>query len=256
MLKQRHLRETVQLAAQHDKEKAMAVEERKSAIRGRRQEERDRIIAEQEKAVIELISKSASLTKPELAKQKLELKREHKKHLAEFDRQTQESLEAVAQEVAPEIDVHCNEQLLAMRERHIKELANAMEQLSPEETLAQSYKEEAEQAAIEAEKYRKEVIEARDRKIAQLKEEKRKKAEVRHKELEQQLRELEAEIETEKQRDALREQETKERHKAIQQQRLAEQEARHQKSLSTMGNISEEEQMVSEPKIVPPVLKV
>lgn len=245
VLKQRHLRETVQLAAQHEKEKAMAVEERKTALKNRRQEERDRIVAEQEKAIIELISKSASLTKPQLAKQKLELKKEQKKLLAEFDRETQDMLEDAGKEVVPEIDVCYNEQLLAMRERHIRELATAMEQLSPEEALAQSYMEEAERAASEAERYRREVVEARDRKIAQLKEERRKKAEMRHKEQEQRLHELEAEIEREKQRDAQREQKMKERYEAIQKQRLEEQETMHQKSLQTMGNVPEEEREVS-----------
>ncbi len=244
VLKQRHLRETVQLAAQHDKERTMAVEGKKNAAKVRRQDERDKIVAEHEKAIIELISQSASLTKPELARQKVELKKEHKKLLAEFDRETQQMLEAAAKEAIPELDVCYNEQVLTMRERHIKELANAMEQLSPEEALGQSYKEEAERAAAEADRYRKEVTDARDRRIAQLKEEKRKKAELRHKEQEQRLRELEAEIEREKQRDAQREQKMKERYETVQRQRLAEQEAMYQKSLKTMGNLPEQEREV------------
>ena len=245
VLHQRHLRETVQLAAQHEREKALAMEEKKSALKTTRQEDRDQIVAEQEKAIVELISKSTPLSKPELAKQKLEVKKEHRKQLVEYDRKTQELLDGIPKEVTPERDLHYNEQVLALRECQIRELATAMQQLSPEEALTQSYMEEADQAAKEAERFRKNVIEARERKIAQLKEEKRKREEERKKEKEQQLRELEAEIEREKQKDVEREQRQKERYDSIQQQRLAEQEVIHKRTLTSMGNVSEKEREVS-----------
>ena len=245
VLRQRHLQETVQLASQHEREKNLAMEERKISIKTKRHDERDAIVAEQEKAIIELISKSASISKPELAKQKLHLKKEHKKKLAEFDKNTQELVDAIPKEVTPEMDVHYNEQVLALRERQIRELADAMQQLSPEEALIRSYTEEAEKAAREAERYRKEVVETREKKLAQLKEERKQREEMRRKEREQQLRELEAEIERERQRDSQRQQQLKEKYDLIQQQRLAQQEADHQSTMMKLGNISEKEREVS-----------
>ena len=244
VIRQRHLRETVELEAQHERERKLATEEKKSTMKNKRQEKRDAIVAEQEKEILQLISKSASLTKPELAKQKAQMKKEHRKQLAEFDRKTQDLLEAVGKEVCSEMDVHHQGKLLSLRERQIGEIASTMEEVSPEQALIQSYKDEARRAAEEAERYRKEVIEARERRLRELKEEKRRREEERRKEREQQVRELEAEISRERQRDSQRQEQLRERYEALQEQRLAEQEELHQKTLRGMGNIPEGEREV------------
>lgn len=244
VLRQRHLREVVQLATQHEREKKLAVEEKKAAVQARRQTEREQIVEEQEKSVLELISSSVSLSGSELAKQKAKLKQQHSKVLAEFDERTQRLADLVPTEVMPEMDIAYNEKVLTLRERQIRELATALQQLSPEEVLIQSYKEEADRASKEAEKYRKEVIEARESMLAKLKEEKRMKEKQLRREREQKLRELEAEVERERQKDLERQEKLKERYEEVNKQRLARQEADHLSALKKLGNIPEEERKV------------
>ena len=244
VLKQRHFRETVQLAAQHERQKAIAIEEQKCTVKSGRQSKREEIVSKQEMEIIELISKSTSMPNSELAKLKLKVKKEHKKQLAEYDRGTQELLEEVASKVNPDMDIRYSEQVLSLRERQIKEIANAMQEMSPEEALVQSYQEEADRAAQETEKYRKEVIEAQEKKLAQLREEREKREESRRQAREQQLHELEAEIEREKQKDLQRQKQLKERYDLIQKQRLAEQEDLHKNALRSMNGITEQEKQV------------
>ena len=245
VLRQRHFRETVQLANQHERQKSIAIEEKKHAIREQRDSAKDKLIAEQEKEIIELISNSTSMSNPELAKQKLQLKKKHKKQLADFDKETQQFLDNVSTELSPSLEIKYNEEVLALRERHIRELADAMQELSPEQALIRSYQEEAERASKAAEAYRKEVIEVREKKIAELKLEKKRREESRSKLRDQKVRELEAEIEREKQKNLERQTKLEEKYSLIQKQRLEEQEALHQNSLSKMNGISEQEREVS-----------
>ena len=241
VLRQRHFRETVQLAAQHERQQKLAVEESKCVVKAKRQALRDAVTAEQEKGIIELISKSSSISNSELSKQKLELKKDQKRKLAEFDQATHVNLEAVSSEVTPEMHIQYNEQLLSLRERQIKQLANAMEELSPEKTLIKSYNDEAELAAQEAERYRREVVEARKVKLEKLREARLQREQERKSERQQQLRELEAEVAKEKQKDAEREQQLKLKYEQIHQQRLAEQETLHQESLEKTVSQQERE---------------
>ena len=60
--------------------------------------------------------------------------------------------------------------MLELREQQIRDLVDVMEELTPEKALVQSYKDEAEKAAAEAERLRKEVIEARKQKLEEIKE--------------------------------------------------------------------------------------
>lgn len=244
VLRQRHLREVVQLATHHEREKKLAVEEKKAAVQARRQSAREQLVEEQERNVMDLISSSVSLSGSELAKQKAELKEQHNKVLAEFDERTKKLADLVPKEVMPEMDIAYNGKVLALRERQIRELATALQQLSPEEVLIQSYKEEADRAAKEAERYRKEVVEARENMLAKLKEEKLTKEKQLRREREQKLRELEAEVERERQKDLERQEKLKERYEQANMQRLAQQEAHHRSTLKKMGNIPEEERKV------------
>lgn len=244
VLKQRHFRETVQLAAQHQRQKEIAIEEERCALKSGRLSKCEEIVSKQEVEIIELISKSTSIPNAELAKLKLKVKKEHKKQLAEYDKKTQELLDEVASKVAPDMDIRYSERVLSLRERQIKEIANAMEEMSPEEALVKSYQEEADRAAQEAEKYRKEVIEAGEKKLAAMKEERRKREESRQQAREQQLHELEAEIEREKQKDLQRQKQLKERYDLMQKQRLAEQEDLHTNALKGMQGITEQEKQV------------
>ena len=244
VLKQRHFRETVQLAAQHERQKEITIEEERCAIKSDRLAKREEIVSKQEMEIIELITKSTSMPNSELAKLKLKIKKEHKKQLAEYDKKTQEILEEVVSKVIPDMEIRYSEKVLSLREKQIKEIANAMEEMSPEEALVQSYQEEADKAAKEAEKYRKEVINAGEKKLAAMKEERRKREESRKQAREQQLHELEAEIEREKQKDLQRQQQLKERYDLIQKQRLAEQEDMHKNALKSMNGMTEHEKQV------------
>ena len=234
----------MQLAAQCERQKAIAVMEESNTTKADRQSKREELVAKQEKEIIELISKSTSVPNSELAKLKLQVKKEHKKQLADFDKKTREVLADIETRVRPDMDIQHSEKVLALRERQIKEIASAMQEMSPEEALVRSYQEEAERAAREAEQYRKDVIEAKDKKLAALKEERMKREAIRRHEYEQQLHELEAEVEREKQKDIERQKQLKERYDLIQKQRLAEQEDLHENALKGMNGITEQERQV------------
>ena len=244
VLRQRHFRETIQLGAQHDREKELAIDERQADISSRRQAQRDKLTASQEKTIIKLTTQSSSLSNSELAEKKALIKRDHRKVLANFDKETASLLEAVPSEVAPELDIKYNERVFKLHEKQINELATVMQDHIPEEALIQSYAKEAEQAAIETEKYRKEVIETRERKLAILKKERKAEEERRRKEREQKVKELEAEVERERQKDIKRKEEIREKYELIQQQRLAEQQAACHNNLTQMKGITEEEKEV------------
>lgn len=247
VLRERHFQETVRLAAQHEREKAIAINEKKNEVTAARQSERDNLTGEQEKAMIELVSSAGSISSSDLAQRKLDLKKDHKKQLVDFDKHTQVILESVASKVSPGKDIQYSADVLALREQQIKELAEAMEEFSPELTLVKSYAVEAERAKKEAEQYRKEMLESRDSKIAKLKEERRRKEDARRKERENKVKELEAEVEKEREKDMKRQEQLKERYKIIQEKRLAEQEALHKKALDTAGGMSDQERQVSYP---------
>ena len=249
VLKQRHFDETVQLAAQHEREKELAINKNKSKVTAARQVEREALIAEQENEMHKLVAGSTSLSNAELSKQKLELKKQHKKQLTEFDKSTQEAVDKIARRVSPEKELYYNSQVLALRERQIKELAQVISEYSPEQALVKSYEAQAAQAAADNEHYRKEVIEARAKKIAKLKEERRQKEEARKKEREAKLRELEAEIKREKQKDLQRQEQLSERYQLMQQQRIAQQEELHQTVLAKNAGISEQDRQVTSSQV-------
>ena len=244
VLQQRHFRETVQLATQHERHKAIAIMEEKCGVKADRQTEREELVAKQEMEIIELIAKSTSIPNSDLARMKLKVKMKHKLQLAEYDKQTQQLLNEVSSKLNTDMDIHYSEKVLALREKQIKEIASAMQEMSPEEALVRSYQEEAERVAKETEQYRKEVVEARDKKVAALKKERKKREESRRQAREQQLHELEAEVEREKQKDLERQKQLKERYDSIQKQRLAEQEDLHQNALRNMKGITEQEKQV------------
>ena len=244
VLKQRHFDETVQLAAQHEREKELAISEKKNEVMVARQAEREALVADQEKEIFKLVANATSISNAELSKQKLELKKQHKRQLTEFDKSTQEAVDKAVHRVGPEKQLYYNSQVLALRERQIKELAQVMGEYSPEQALVKSYKAQAEQAAAANERYRREVIESREKKIAKLKEERRQKEEARKKERESKLRELGAEIEREKQKDLQRQEQLKERYQLMQQQRITQQEELHKSVLATNAGISEQERQV------------
>ncbi len=244
VLKQRHFEETVQLAAQYEREKELTVSEKISVVSSTRQEAKETLLAEQRKEMMEVVSNVRSLSNADLSKKKLELKKQHKKLLTEFDKTTQESIDKTTNKPNPEKELQYNSQVLALRERQIKELAQVISVYSPEQALVKSYEIEAERAAVEAERFRKDIIESRVKKFAILKEERRQKEEARKKEREAKLRELEAEIEHEKTKDVQRQEQLSERYQVMQEQRIAQQEAIHKRALDGNAGISEQERQV------------
>ena len=244
VLKQRHFEETVHLAAQYEREKELAINEKISTVASTRQEAKETLIAEQSKEMMELVSSGAFLSSADLSKKKLELKKQHKKQSIEFDKATEESIIKITNKPNPEKELQYSSQVLALRERQIKELAQVISVYSPEQALVKRYEVEAERAAVEAERFRKEIIESREKKFAILKEERQQKEEARKKEREVKLRELESEIEREKTRDVQRQEQLSERYQVMQEQRIAQQEAIHRRALDGNAGISEQERQV------------
>ena len=245
VLQQRHLREGVQLAEEHQRQTNLAIEERKAALRESRAKQREELIAKKNEAMVNLISNSASLSVAELEEKKQKLNEDLQQKLAEFDQQSEENLKSVPNEVIPEQELAYNHKVLELRERQIRDLVDVMEELTPEKALVQSYKDEAKKAAAEAERFRKEVIEARKQKLEEIKEARRRKEEERKQAREQQIKELEAEIQREQEKDLQRQKELKERYDKIQQSQLAARAQEHEHRLAKMGNLTEQERQVS-----------
>ena len=246
VLQQRHLREGVQLAEEHERQKNLAIEERKAALRDTRAREREELIAKKNEAMVNLISNSASLSVAELEQKKQKLNEDLQQQLEEFDQRTEEKLNNIPKEVIPEQELAYNHKVLELREQQIRDLVNVMEELTPEKALIQSYKDEAEKAAAKAERFRKEVIEARKIKLEEIKEARRRKEEERKQAREQQIKELEAEIQREQEKDLQRQKELKERYDKIQQSQLAARAEEHEQRLAKMGNLTEQERQVSQ----------
>ena len=133
VMQQRHTRETVQLAERHERERVALTKEARAGIEDQRQAERERIVEQQEAALMALMERAASLDSSEMSKQKTMLKREQKKQLRDFDAQTAELAKQAEKEAETSAQVQYAHKRLELREQQMQELAGAMKELTPEQ---------------------------------------------------------------------------------------------------------------------------
>lgn len=132
----------------------------------------------------ELISNSAGLSPSELANRKEELKRKYKHQLADFDNLTEQLVLKAEKDLLPRLEIEETNARLLLREKQLKELADAMKTLTPVDELTQQYANDAQKAEEEAKRYREEMLkrmqeemEEKKRKLAEEEEAKRRKME-------------------------------------------------------------------------------
>ncbi|CAH1270801.1 Hypp4442 [Branchiostoma lanceolatum] len=220
-------------------------QEAKAAARAqaaeRRGQEKDRLVSQQEQELLELVTNAGSLAAPELAKRKAELQQAHKKQLSDFDKRTSALLAEAEKDVLPSLQIDHAHARLELREKQLKELADAMKNLSPEQAaLIEEYAQDAEKAAEAARDFRETKMKELNQEMERIKEEKRRKEEDRKKKLREQVSALEQEIEEERKRDEKREKERlAEREKRAKAQ-LEEREKQKRKEVEQM-NVTEDE---------------
>ena len=153
----------------------------------------------------ELISNSAGLSPSELAQRKEDLKQKYKHQLADFDHLTEELVLKAEKDLLPQLEIEETNARLSLREKQLKELADAMKRLTPEEELHKQYADDAQKAEEEAKKYKDDNFrrmqeEMDERKRKMLEEEERKK-----RKMAEDLKALEAELEEERLKEEERE---------------------------------------------------
>ncbi|XP_078608959.1 uncharacterized protein LOC144880579 isoform X5 [Branchiostoma floridae x Branchiostoma japonicum] len=241
VMKQRHLKETVRLDEQQRREAEAAKGAARAQAAERRQQERDRLVSQQEQDLLELVTNAGSLTAPELAKRKAELQQAHKKQLADFDKRTAALLAEAEKDVLPSLQIDHAHARLELREKQLKELADAMKNLSPEQAaLIEEYAQDAEKAAEAARDFRETKMKELNQQMEKIKEEKRRKEEERKRKLRDQVSALEQEIEDERKRDEKREQERLADREKRAKAQLEEREKQKRKEVEQM-NVTEDE---------------
>ena len=104
----------------------------------------------------------------------------------EFDKLTAQLAEQAEKDMLPKLEVEQTYQRLDMKTKQLNELADAMKTYSPSEEIVKKYAEEARLAALEAQKFRDEVLRkieeemARRKKLEKEKEEEKKKKLAEH----------------------------------------------------------------------------
>ena len=108
--------------------------------------------------IADLIANSASMSPSELAQRKEELKQRHRHQLTDFDNLTKQLVERAEKNLLPRLDIEETNARLTLKEKQLKDLAEAMRTLTPVEALSQQYEEDARKAEEEARRYRDDIL--------------------------------------------------------------------------------------------------
>ena len=176
------------------------------------------------KEFMEMLAKAGDLSNTDLTQKKAELKLNHKKQLAAFDKETERVLEEADKDPLPSLEVAHAHQRLELRERQLNELAGSMKDLLTKDDLVKQYQEQAEKATQAADEFRQKTLFDMAQKIEEIKkaraqksEEQRRameeeikkareqKSEEQRRAMEDEVKRLEAQLEREREEEALRE---------------------------------------------------
>ena len=97
------------------------------------------------------------------------------KQLKDFDNLTTQLLTQAEKEVLPQQEIQDTNARLELKEKQLKEIAEAMRSYSPVEELRKKYELEAKQAKEEAEKYRRDVMKKMQEELERRKAEQKKR---------------------------------------------------------------------------------
>ena len=87
----------------------------------------------------------------------------------EFDKLTAQLAEQAEKDMLPKLEVEQTYQRLDMKTKQLNELSDAMKTYSPSEEIAKKYAEEARMAALEAQKFKDEVLRRIEEEMERLK---------------------------------------------------------------------------------------
>ena len=130
---------------------------------------------------------SSLLPPAELAERKDALRRRHHQQLVDFDALTAQLISRAEKELAPQAEVDQMNARLQLKEKQLRELADAMRNLSPEEALALQYDEQARRAAEEARRYNEDIARKVHEEMEKAKAEKLRKEEEKKRNMEKQF---------------------------------------------------------------------
>ena len=157
------------------------------------------------KEFMEMLAKAGDLSNTDLTQKKAELKLNHKKQLAAFDKETERVLEEADKDPLPSLEVAHAHQRLELRERQLNELAGSMKDLLTKDDLVKQYQEQAEKATQAADEFRQKTLFDMAQKIEEIKKARTQKSEEQRRAMEEEIKRLEDALDREREDEALRE---------------------------------------------------
>ena len=152
-----------------------------------------------------MISKAGNLNNTDLTQKKAELKLNHKKQLAAFDKDTERILEDADKDAVPSLEVKHAHQRLELRERQLNELAGSMRDFLTKDDLIKQYTDQAEKATEAANEFRHRTMFDMAHKIEEIKKARQQKNEEQRRAMEEEIKHLEEALDNERDNEALRE---------------------------------------------------
>jgi len=101
----------------------------------------------------------------------------------DFDKLTQQLVDQAEKDIVPRKEIEQTHQRLELKEKQLGELSDAMKTYSPSEEMKKKYAEEARLAALEAERFRNDVLRRMEEEFERKKREEKEREEEKKKKL-------------------------------------------------------------------------
>lgn len=202
VLRQRHMRDAVHLEERLAREKDAAISEAKALAAQHRAEDREKLENAHEKELTELVANNISMSGAELQQKIDELNKKYKQQMREYDSLTDKMIASAGNEVEPQIEIEQTNARLTLKEKHVRELANAMNLIDLEADVKAEYEKAARDAEEEARRFRESTMVRMQKELEEQKAEARKKDEERRLKIEQEMKDIENQLALELQKEA------------------------------------------------------
>ncbi|XP_013391352.1 uncharacterized protein LOC106159584 [Lingula anatina] len=242
VLRQRHMKEGIHLEDQLEKERAAMLAQARAQMEEQRQGEREKLMAAFEQELMDLIANSASLKNGELQEKKEELKRQQQRILGEFDLLTPQLVKQEEKDADRLADIKSTNERLALKERQLRELAEAMRNLTAEEKLMKEYEEEAKRAAEEMIKFKEDSLRKMQEEMEKMKADKLRQEEEKKRMMAEKLRQMEEDLEADKKREEEREKQRAAERERVHKKQMEERDQRRRQEIATMETSEEEKE--------------
>ncbi|KAH3750553.1 hypothetical protein DPMN_185080 [Dreissena polymorpha] len=247
VLRQRHLKEAIHLEDQLAREMAAAKRRARAEVEQSRQKEREVLMQAFEQEMMDLVANSKGMSEEELNARKQDLKREQKRQRLDFDKLTEKLVQQAEKDITPKMEIQQTHQRLELKGKQLQELSDAMQAYSPSEEMKQKYAEEARLAALEAERFRNEVLRKMEEEFARRKKEEEEREAEKQRKLEEHYRRLQAELEDEQRREEQRLRERDDEKFRLRQKQLEERRKNEEESiLKSQASESEKQRLLRE----------